>query len=116
MDAIYVIYDICEPVFKMFQGSPYNHIPGIDTKELYAAIRANDAERLAQLCKGAKVTTFFDKARENHRLTEAIRHSAGIPVLQVLIDSGVDPLELPKRGHQTPLGEAKRCKRIDCFK
>jgi hypothetical protein len=103
-------------IFNMGQESPYNHIPGIDTKELYAAIRANDAERLAQLCKGARLTTFFDKAREKHRLTEAIRHSAGIPVLQVLIDSGVDPLELPKRGYQTPLGEAQRLNRIDCFK
>lgn len=100
----------------MGQDSRYNDIPGVDTKELYAAIRANDAERLAQLCQGAKVTTFFDRARTSHRLMQAIRHSAGIPVLQVLIDLGVDPLELPKRGHQTPLGEAKRLKRIDCFK
>jgi hypothetical protein len=115
-DVIYFIYDICEPILKVFQGSPYNDIPGVDTKELYAAIRANDAEKLARLCKGAQLTTFFDKARESHRLMEAIRHSAGIPVLQVLIDSGVNPLELPKRGRQTPLGEAKRLKRIDCFK
>jgi len=99
-----------------FNMSEYNDIPGIDTKELYAAIRENDAERLAQLCEGAELTTFFDKARETHRLTQAIRHSVGIPVLQVLIDSGVDPLELPKKGYQSPLGEAKRIKRIDCFK
>lgn len=111
-----VLFTISTAIVSMVQKSPYNDIPGIDTKELYGAIRANDAQRVAQLCKGAKLTTFFDKARETHRLTQAIRQSAGIPVLQVLIDSGVDPLELPKRGYQTPLGEAKRCRRLDCFK
>jgi hypothetical protein len=87
-----------------------------DRKELYAAIGKNDADRLAQLCSGIVLSTFSDKEQSDHRITEAIQSSAGIPVLQVLVNCGVDPHEMPKRGGFSPLRKAIQLQRIDCLK
>ena|SRR6476660_7155681 len=87
-----------------------------DIKELYSAIRDNDAKRLAQLCSGVVLSTYSDNRQSDHRLTEAIQRSAGIPVLQVLINSGVDPHAIPKRGGFSPLAKAVQLERIDCLK
>lgn len=93
----------------MNQTTPYR-------KELYAAIGANDADRLAKLCSGVVLSTFSDKEQSDHRLTEAIQSSAGIPLLQVLVNCGVDPHEMPKRGGFSPIRKAIQLQRIDCLK
>ena len=71
---------------------------------------------MAQLCSGVVLSTFSDERQSDHRITQAIQCSAGIPVLQILVNSGVDPHAMPKSGGFSPIRKAIQLQRIDCLK
>jgi hypothetical protein len=85
----------------------------IPLKEFWLAIRTNNLERLKQLCEGMNLPTFDDKQQMNHLLAKAMLQSADLNILQFMVDIGVDPRALPRKGALSPLERAISCKRVD---
>lgn len=78
----------------------------IPLKEFWLAIRTNNIDRLKLLCDGVRLPTFDDKQQLNHLLAKAMAQSADLNVLKFLIDIGVDPYALPRKGGTAPIDEA----------